>query len=253
MLFLILPALASPFCVRASQPVGFKPALDLALTGAGAGTFLVGRLIPQHEASPWVPPLDRDVPTHPDENAARASDDLLIGLSAAAVVNGGLIGGICWGNQRSLASLYPILEVVEMEALANGPNQLLKRAVGRPRPYTQGDGFTGKDDDFQSFYSGHTTNSAATTSLMAGMWARSLTDRRWVWASAQILAGTAGGLGVGSLRVMAARHYWSDVMVGTGAGVLAGFLPFLPDYLNRNGLELTILPMPDGWMLSGRF
>lgn len=253
MLFLILPALSSTLCTRSTQDFPAKPVLNLSLSGIGAATLAAGWLVPQQKHAPYQTVLDANVPLHRQESAAEASDALLISLSVAAGVHGVALGGICWWKQHSLSSLYPVLEAAEMGLLATGPNLLTKKLAGRPRPYTQGDGFGNEDDDYQSFYSGHTATSAAATTLMAGFWARSLTDRRWVWGSAQLLAGAAGGLGVGALRVEAARHYWSDVAVGTAAGTLAGFLPLLPDYLGVSWHSLTLVPTADGWAVSGIF
>ncbi len=118
-----------------------------------------------------------------------------------------------------------------------------EHGVGRERPYVQdcGPGVNVPDKvgfnhcdrgftDFQSFYSGH----AAATFTMAGL---TCVHHQHLplygGGAADILACvTMGALATttGILRLVADRHYASDVLVGTAVGIINGYL--LPSWLH---------------------
>ncbi|WP_394851094.1 phosphatase PAP2 family protein [Pendulispora rubella] len=122
----------------------------------------------------------------------------------------------------------------------------VERGSGRARPYTdqcQPDGTTrdgsgrtlangcGNDGDFQSFYSGH----AAAVATMAGLtcvhhqhlplYGGGVADL----VPCLLMMGAAAGTGVS--RVVADRHWSTDVLMGWGVGALSGYvLPSLLHY-----------------------
>ncbi len=119
-------------------------------------------------------------------------------------------------------------------------NRLVKRAASRERPYAAGcDGGEPPEVDegcespsrSESFYSGHSSVAFTGASLVCAhhtnlpIYGSRPLDLA-ACASALVLA-----TGTALLRVMADRHYLSDVLVGALAGVLAGFvLPTLLHY-----------------------
>jgi len=143
-----------------------------------------------------------------------------------------------------------------------------ERGSGRARPYTdqcQPDGTTrdahgrtlanhcGNDDDFQSFYSGH----AAATATMAGLtcvhhqhlplYGGGFADL----APCLLMIGAATTTGLA--RVVADRHFATDVVTGWSVGALSGYvLPSLLHYGFSGGhplgeirtAGLTMLPVP---------
>lgn len=135
------------------------------------------------------------------------------------------------------------MTVIDMQSLGlSGVLTLAaEHAVGRQRPYVSGClgpdktdkiGFNacGGADDFKSFYSGH----AAAMFTMAGLtcvhhqhlplYGGGLPD-----ALACVFMVTAASTG-SLMRIIADRHWGSDVMVGTAVGVFNGY--FLPAWLH---------------------
>lgn len=97
--------------------------------------------------------------------------------------------------------------------------QSMKLTFQRNRPYTQGQGALSKgNDDFYSFFSGHSSVSAAAATT--GLWVAYHTPSS---QNQKAMAWTAAGLSLttGVLRIAAGKHYPSDVLVGwiVGSGV----------------------------------
>jgi membrane-associated phospholipid phosphatase len=98
--------------------------------------------------------------------------------------------------------------------------------------------------DTESFYSGHTTIAAASAGIVCAnhralpLWGNSLAD-----AGACALATTAA-VGSGVSRMMADRHYASDVIVGFGMGFGIGYaVPTLLHYSHHNTeVSLSVAP-----------
>ncbi|MEM0995918.1 MAG: phosphatase PAP2 family protein [Bacteroidota bacterium] len=79
-----------------------------------------------------------------------------------------------------------------------------------------------RGDVFQSFYSGHTSFTAAAAFLAAKIYHDHHRDSKWrflAWSGAGILTGATA-----YLRVAGGKHYPTDVIVGAGAGALVGIL-----------------------------
>lgn len=97
--------------------------------------------------------------------------------------------------------------------------QSVKLSFQRNRPYTQGQNAISKgNDDFYSFFSGHSSVSAAAATT--GLWVAYHTPTS---QAQKTMAWTAAGLSLttGVLRIAAGKHYPSDVLVGwiVGSGV----------------------------------
>lgn len=101
--------------------------------------------------------------------------------------------------------------------------QLVKILVQRSRPYTNSAEYKnlGNKDDNYSFFSGHSaiTASAATTALLYAFRNNQSTAIKYTAASAGIFALTTA-----TFRIMAGKHYPSDVITGilfgTGVSIL---------------------------------
>lgn len=103
---------------------------------------------------------------------------------------------------------------------------LCKEIVRRPRPYTFNPEVPLSEkltrDARQSFFSGHTSMSAAATFSAARIWSDYHPDSGWkpvVWITAAAVPAT-----VGFLRVKAGKHYWSDVLTGFVVGSACGLV-----------------------------
>ncbi len=112
--------------------------------------------------------------------------------------------------------------------------------------------------DTEAFWSGHTTIVAASAGLTCAnhvhmpLWGHPVAD-----ASACVLA-TSGAVLTGVTRLMADRHYASDVIVGMGVGFGFGYaVPALLHYSHRStSVDLSIRPGtcgPGCLSLSGAF
>lgn len=135
--------------------------------------------------------------------------------------------------------------------LSGALNQVVKLAVQRPRPLLYGTTSAADradPDNYLSFYSSHTS-----TAFSAGLsYASTFALRhpgspyRYVVYGGAIAAGS----GVGLLRMLAGKHFPSDVIVGAVAGSAIGLgVP----WLHRRESRVAIYPHGAGVMLVGTF
>lgn len=117
--------------------------------------------------------------------------------------------------------------------------QFTKSITDRKRPYIYQSGNTREEvqdkDATQSFFSGHTSLAAASTFFMARMYADHHPNSRWkplVWTGAVLLP-----LSTGAMRVMAGKHFPTDVLIGYIVGAGVGY--FVP-YLHRIPLKRKV-------------
>ena len=123
------------------------------------------------------------------------------------------------------------LMFVEAIALQNALNQLVRSTQLWPRPFIyakRGEGRkkaeSAQGEAYGSFYSGH-ASAAFTVAVFTGEWFSEIYPnsqyKNFVWASSLTLAAA-----VGALRVVAGKHYPTDVVVGSlmGTGVSLGVL-----------------------------
>ena len=173
--------------------------------------------------------------------AAALSDQLYFGMVLAPYVIDNYI--VALGVHQN-ADVALQMTLIDMQSLGLSGVVALgaEHAVGRSRPYVQdcGPGPNAPDKvgynhcdgvgDFQSFMSGH----AAATFTMAGLtcahhqhlplYGGGFAD---VMACATMIA-LASTTGI--LRMVADRHWASDVMTGTAVGILSGYV--LPEWLH---------------------
>lgn len=191
--------------------------------------------------------LDRRVLGNDSPTAARASDVLVysaIGLPLVADLADALAGGRrAPGGYRHAAGGWARDAVVLFEVLAVNlaVTNLVKFAVRRPRPYSYDADTTLDDiednDARLSFFSGH----ASTAFSMMTAYATIFTYRHPrpraavpVWLGAIGLA-TATAV----LRVVAGKHFWTDIAAGALAGSAVGVL--VPT-LHRNPAARRLSP-----------
>jgi membrane-associated phospholipid phosphatase len=116
------------------------------------------------------------------------------------------------------------LLITEATVLALDVNQLTKVLLARQRPYVQAIPLDAEgrrphvDDDFLSFFSGHTTGAFA-LAASAGTVA---TMRGYRWAPAVWIATGVFATSTGYLRIAADRHWLTDVLLGMIIGVGVG-------------------------------
>lgn len=123
------------------------------------------------------------------------------------------------------------LMFAEAIALQNALNQIVRSSQLWPRPYIYAKSGKGAEkakeahgEAYGSFYSGH-ASAAFTVATFTGEWFSEIYPnskyKALVWASSYTLAA-----GVGILRVVAGKHYPSDIIIGAlmGTGVSFGVL-----------------------------
>ena len=116
--------------------------------------------------------------------------------------------------------------IAESGLLCSGLTNTVKELVRRPRPYLYNPDVPSAahdpGEDYVSFWSGHTANTAAITFSCASMVQRSDASRgaktaTWIGAA---LAPAA----MGYLRVRSGRHFPTDVLTGYAVGALVGLV-----------------------------
>ena len=120
------------------------------------------------------------------------------------------------------------LMFAEAIALQNALNQIVRSSQLWPRPFIYAKSGKGAEkakeargEAYGSFYSGH-ASAAFTVAVFTGEWFSEIYPnseyKSLVWASSFTLAA-----GVGILRVVAGKHYPSDVIIGALMGTGVGF------------------------------
>jgi membrane-associated phospholipid phosphatase len=186
---------------------------------AGAGAlFGVSILLDRAEGPPrcapcdlrLVPVFDRWAVRTPDLVLSRMSDVLLLGLAGATLVDSG---------RRPDGGGPDMIVSLEGAAWTYAVTQLSKAVIGRLRPvmYTdQAAAAAGRLTNQRSMPSGH---ASAAFAFAAGYWANS-SDA----GTAPKLAAMIAAAGVAALRVAAAKHFPSDVLVGALVGTASALV-----------------------------
>ena len=155
---------------------------------------------------PW---FDRWAVGNEKPAAARASDLLLVGLAAGAL----------WGTSRGEDGTRRAVISLESAAWTMAITQVSKALIGRERPIMYTDlalEAASETNNQRSMWSGHTATAFA---FATGYWLNNpdgdLLPK---------LAALAAAAGVGALRVVSAKHFPSDVVVGAIAGTAGAFI-----------------------------
>lgn len=228
-------------------PYRVWPAVDLSATAALAVAAGVPYLVP-HLITPRCPcdrsevnRFDRFAIGHHSAAASTASDV----TAALAIAVPPIADALHLGLGAPLAA--DVLVFAETLAVNSALVVTAKYMVQRPLPVTyEGDPrYLHAQGGYRSFYSGHT--STVVSALTASAWTLRWRDgeRGWPWA----VVGVAGA-SVGVERVLAGRHFPTDVIVGAAAGFAVGTgIPWL--HRRRGPTSVTLAPMSGGLALSG--
>jgi membrane-associated phospholipid phosphatase len=148
---------------------------------------------------------------------SRAADLASDATVALAVAVPAVADGLRLGLGPALAEDLTILtETIAVNAaLVTGVKYLVQRPL--PVTYARRDGLPDQAQGYRSFYSGHT--STAVAALTASAWTLHFRDgpAAWPW----VVTGLVGA-SVGAERVLAGRHFPTDVLVGAAAGFAVG-------------------------------
>ncbi|MEO6758690.1 MAG: phosphatase PAP2 family protein [Saprospiraceae bacterium] len=166
-----------------------------------------------------IPRFDRYALHHYSLSAQHSSDVVLISSIALPLV---LLA------DRNIRRDAPEVAVVVGEVfLVNlALTSLTKELVHRPRPFNYNPEAPLADklqsDARRSFFSGHTSTTAAMTFATAKIWTDYHQNSNWkpvVWVAAAAIPAT-----VGYLRMRGGKHFLSDVAVGMVVGAASGIL-----------------------------
>ena len=246
---LVALLVASP-AAAAESVYDVRPAVDVPITVAGFALaslpYFLEDVLPHR--CPCDPAelnrLDRTWWDRHSDAAGRASDvTLAVAVAAPPVVDALRLG---FGPALGADVLVYAETLAVNSALVVGA----KYAFARPLPRTyQGDpSLVNSDAGYRSFYSGHA--STVTAALTAAAWTARWRygEQGWPWVVV--------GLGAASVsveRVLAGRHFATDVIVGTVMGFAVGTaVPWL--HRKASDSAVTVSPLaPAGLTISGRF
>jgi membrane-associated phospholipid phosphatase len=197
------------------------------------------RFLPALEEALWTRPVLLDDVTRRGlrassrsgrNTAGRVSDALaILGYLPPLVIDPMIVAGIDDQNQDVAWQLFVIS--TQSYAITFTLNSVSKRVFARRRPYAVGcaDDPTYSDecshaDRFRSFYSGHSAITATSAGLICAhhthvpLYGGGNIDRLTCGAA------LAGMLATGTLRIVADKHWHSDVMAGHLLGFAVGYL-----------------------------
>ena len=201
---------------------------DIALTGSGvamgiSGLILMHNIIPL--TSDEIARLDLNSINSFDRSASRPYRGNLIG---DALLYGLFLLPLTFLSHERMRQDWKILAVMGAEVLLiqSGLNAIVKGVTSRTRPYVYDpnaplDKKTSKDARV-SFYSGHTSTTAAISFFIAKVFSdyhSNKTMKYFIWTGAALYPAA-----VGYLRVDSGHHFLSDVITGYIMGALIGYL-----------------------------
>jgi len=209
---------------------------EVGITGSLIGTTILFTALSPDPMERWRGPILLDKPVRnllhvrktPARNTAdTVSDVMLWSLVAWPLTDGAVAAvqpnGLDAGGQMALISLQSL-------TISTFGKQVVSDFAGRRRPY--GDGCDddpdyihncGTPDINRSFYSGHTALAVTGAALVCVQHTNVEIYGGAADQVACVTAAVAAGT-VGALRIVADRHYFSDVFVGGALGLGSGLL-----------------------------
>lgn len=230
-----------------SFQLDWKKDVPLSVTALGVAAYGQWRLdhMPAYDSNfhasdllPW----DRTWAGQWNPNADLASD----------VLTGAVIAPFVVGYFHEDELWTPFLMLSQVLALQSGVNLMVRSLAVWPRPFLLGD--QGGDERTSagvsgSFYSGH-SSAAFATATFTGYWFSQMHPdspyKKWIWTGSYLTATS-----IATLRVLAGKHYPTDVLVGALVGSAVGwFIPWL--HLETSD-RVTVAPHLNGCSLFMNF
>jgi membrane-associated phospholipid phosphatase len=246
------------------------------LTGVAIGTSAGSLLVPSPK-NPWQRTNQLDewgrrhisVDDYEAGHWAKDTSDLLLSMNIAFPLLVDSLIVAYWYRRSPEVAGQTALIAVEAMAIASALQGVASAAFGRERPYGRDCGTSipselsecSSNDRYRSFFSGHATMgfAAATVTCTNHAMHDLFGDPA---ADALACAGTlATAATVATMRVVALKHYLTDVATGAAVGTLTGLgVPWLLHYgpLARvapeaAGVSFTVLPHENGLAIGGVF
>ncbi|HSO33558.1 MAG TPA: phosphatase PAP2 family protein [Labilithrix sp.] len=271
-LFTLLAVTTTAGTLRAETPTPTEPgapvvwnetwprfrAAEVAFTGGMALNVAMALFLYPAPKNNWDGPILIDKPvrsslTLADRDArnvaASVSDGIYYALAAYPIIDTVAVASVAHGN----ADLTVQMLAIDLESYAfGGAIALSAEKAGRRRPMARNceanpsyDKKCGDDDNLNaSFLSGHTTIGFVGAGLLCAHHLNVPLYGGGTPDTATCVAGMSAAITGGVLRVMSDNHYASDVVLGAGVGVMAGYLmPVLLHYGRSGGT-----PKRDSWL-----
>ena len=257
LLFIFL--LSFPFCTYGQKTYEFNWKKELTIVG-GSGLLTAGSIYIDRQSEPLTIPspgstppnlniIDRVALDNFSSSAQTSSDVFLYSLTAAPLV-------MLASDKLKENRIEYVLMYAEVIALNGSLTFLVKSAFNRKRPYFYNDNAPIEErqalDAAKSFFSGHTSHTAALSYFTSSVFSELFPDSDWkpvLWISAATLPAITG-----YLRVRAGRHFPTDVIVGYGVGAGIGLLiPYLHKVQLFESNDLTISSSNNGVMVKFTF
>lgn len=216
------------FSLQAQSPFKFRYSVDVPIISIGLGTTIGGFIhekkrtaisLEQIEALDRmsIGVFDRSATYNWNPKLAKLSDALMYGAMASPL--------LFLAGKNSRKDFWTVGAIsAEVFLLNTGITYLTKELVQRKRPYLYNPNAPLdkklEKGSTQSFFSGHTSSVASMSFSFAMMHHAYYPDSKLkplVWFAAAVLP-----FATAILRVRAGKHYWTDVMVGYGAGAAIG-------------------------------
>jgi len=183
------------------------------------------------------------------ESASRSSDVIYYALAAYPILDATLVAGVVHGSSEVMVQLL----AMDLEAFAfSGAIALTAEKLGRVRPEDRGcqsDPHYSKDcgNDAQlnsSFMSGHTTMAFTGAGLICAHHLHLPLYGGGAPDTLTCVAALGAASAAGAMRVMADKHYSTDVLLGMSVGLFSGYgLPALLHYRHGGGAgQASLLP-----------
>lgn len=213
-------------------PYDMETGREIGLVLGAAAAFGVGYWV-QKDFRPLIPEevdaldaamvnsFDRSVIGNWSPGADTASDYLVYAELVAPL-------GLNFGSMGSKQPLKLTGMYLETTALNMGMTFMLKNIFRRTRPFVYSDNPEIPDDlktsagARKSFPSGHTANAFCSMVFFASVYEKfnpGSSSTGWVWGGCMAAATTTG-----VLRIVAGRHFTTDVIAGAALGALTGWL-----------------------------
>lgn len=234
----------------AQSPFHLDAKREWILLSAGVGIYSAGLIYEQK-----INPLSMDEILNLENNvnkfdawalqqnsrSARLGSDIGLGLGNLAPILM-IVSPQAKRDRALIAVMY--LETMSLTLAATG---WTKRLVLRPRPFNYDPAVALSEKMTRnarfSFFSGHTSTTAAACFFTAAVWSKYNQESKWkvpVWALAVTLPAVTG-----FLRVQSGKHFYTDVIagyaVGAGMGVLIPWLHKSPPIFTGK-FKMTIAP-----------
>ena len=232
------------------SPYYLSKRMDIPLAAVSAGLLIGAELV---DVTPLteddindlnkdeVSDFDYSATENWDENSIATSDLLLyssIGFPAILLIDKEIRR-----DYKKFMSIW-----AETFVLTYGLTNLTKVLVSRPRPYLYGtsegsEEHKMEDDNQRSFFSGHTSLSAASWFMMASMYQDYHPESKlapYIWATAYLVPAATG-----YYRYDAGKHFLSDVLTGYFIGRAIGVM--VPRWHKKSSrVDVGLMLLPSG-------